>query len=96
MHGLRTLPLLFACLAIASFAFTFPARAQDDFVPEELLQQAAEWARDNVDPSLFEVLGVDQDRARQFLAELQKQFKELTFMTSAHCARPQPGCGRSS
>src|SRR6476619_789067 len=60
---------------LAGLVCPFPAPAQDDLIPDDLIEQAAEWARENIDPQVFAALGVDQDRASQFLAELQKEFQ---------------------
>ena len=52
------------------------ARAQAELVPAEVLQQAAELLAENLDDDdALDALGVDEQRARQFLAELQKQLQ---------------------
>ena len=51
------------------------APAQDEFLPADLLQQAGEWVNENIDDRVLDALGVDEDRTRQFLAELQRQFE---------------------
>lgn len=51
------------------------APAQEEFLPSDLLQQAGEWVNENIDDRVLDALGLDEDRARQFLAELQKQFQ---------------------
>ena len=62
-------------LALAGLAFAGPARAQDDVLSPELLQQAAELLADNLDDDALDALGVDKNRAHQFLAELQKRLQ---------------------
>ncbi len=58
------------CLALA-----FAASAQEELVPADLLQQADEWLSENIDDSALDALGVDTDRARKFLRELQKSLQ---------------------
>ena len=62
-------------LALTVFGFARGARAQDDVLTPELLQQAAELLADNLDDDALDALGVDKDRAHQFLAELQKRLQ---------------------
>lgn len=62
-------------LALAGLALAGPACAQDDVLSPELLQQAAELIADNLDDDALDALGVDKDRAHQFLAELQKRLQ---------------------
>ncbi len=56
-------------------AFSFAARAQDEVIPADLLQQAAELIADNLDNDALDALGVDKNRAHQFLADLQKRLQ---------------------
>jgi membrane-bound lytic murein transglycosylase D len=67
---MKTICAAFLCLAIVH-----SAPAQDELLPADLLQQAGEWVNENIDDSVLDALGVDEDRTRQFLAELQKQFE---------------------
>lgn len=62
-------------LALAGLALAGPARGQDDVLSPELLQQAAELIADNLDDDALDALGVDKNRAHQFLAELQKRLQ---------------------
>jgi membrane-bound lytic murein transglycosylase D len=62
-------------LMLIASAFSLPARAQDELVPADLLQQAAELIADNLDDDALDALGVDKNRAHQFLAELQKRLQ---------------------
>lgn len=54
-----------------------PVRAQDDTINfQELMQGAQEWAAENLDTNLLNALPeLDQQRAQQFLRDLQKQFQ---------------------
>jgi membrane-bound lytic murein transglycosylase D len=63
-------------LALAGLALAGPTRAQDDALSPELLQQAAELLADNLDDDALDALGVDKERAHQFLAELQKRLQD--------------------
>lgn len=49
--------------------------AQQELDPAELLKDAGDWLAENIDDSVFEVLGVDQNRARQFLNDLHRTFQ---------------------
>ena len=41
---------------------------------DELVQSVEEWLQENLDEGVLDALGVDQDRARKFFAELRRQF----------------------
>jgi membrane-bound lytic murein transglycosylase D len=62
-----------AALLVAGTSF---ASAQDDAVTlDELLRSADQWARENLDQDALRVLqNVDQAKARQLFANIQKQF----------------------
>ena len=62
-------------LALTVFGFAGVARAQEELLPADLLQQAAELIADNLDDNGLDALGVDKERAHQFLAELQKRLQ---------------------
>ena len=63
------------CSIVLGLALAFSAGAQEEFIPADLLQQADAWLQENIDPAALEALGVDQNRAQQFLAELQKRLQ---------------------
>jgi len=44
-------------------------------VPAEIIQGANEWLNDNIDERVLDTLGVDEDRVRKFLADVQRQFE---------------------
>ena len=58
------------CLGLA-----LNVEAQEEFLPADLLQEANEWLKDNIDDNALDALGLDKDRAQQFLAELQRNFQ---------------------
>jgi membrane-bound lytic murein transglycosylase D len=68
----KTLPIILFLLC-----FTCAGRAQEQFqIPDELLQSVEQWARENLDESVLQMLEqVDQDRVREFFAELQRRFE---------------------
>ena len=68
---------IFHCLflAWAGLALASSSRAQEELLSADLLQQAAELIADNLDDDALDALGVDKDRAHQFLAELQKRLQ---------------------
>lgn len=68
---------IFHCLflAWAGLALASSSRAQGELLSADLLQQAAELIADNLDDDALDALGVDKDRAHQFLAELQKRLQ---------------------
>jgi membrane-bound lytic murein transglycosylase D len=52
------------------------ALAQDQpVVPVEIVESADQFLRENVDESVLNALGIDADRTRTFLVELQRQFQ---------------------
>lgn len=63
-----------ALLVFLSFSAPL-VRAQDAVPADELLKDVQGWLAENVDDSVWEGLGLDQERVRQFLAELQKRFQ---------------------
>ena len=65
---MRAFLLLLLSLVVA-------ARAQQDLVPADLLQQANDWVNENIDDQVLDALGVDRDLTRKFLGDLQKQFQ---------------------
>lgn len=69
----RLLPSLL--LALMASAFSLNGRAQQEPTPADVLQQAAELIADHLDDDALDALGVDQESARQFLAELQKRLE---------------------
>jgi membrane-bound lytic murein transglycosylase D len=50
------------------------SRAQLEVDPAAL-QEAADWLADNIDDDALDALGVDKQRAHEFLAEVQKRFQ---------------------
>jgi peptidoglycan lytic transglycosylase D len=49
--------------------------AQDEITLDDLVESTAEWARENLDEEALKALeSVDDQKAKQFLADLQKQF----------------------
>lgn len=62
-------------LALLGVMLTCSVRGQDELVPADLLQQANDWLKDNIDDDALDALGVDKDRVHQFLAEVQKRFQ---------------------
>jgi hypothetical protein len=66
----RKIAFILTCLALV-----WPARSQEEFVPADLLNEANEWLKENVDDEALDALGVDKERVQMFLAELQKHFQ---------------------
>ena len=62
-------------LIILCFALLSAAKAQEQIVPADLLQQANDWLNENIDDAALDALGVDKDRVQKFLAEVQKRFQ---------------------
>lgn len=57
-------------------ALTAAARAQVELLqPDEIIESVEEWARENLDESALDQLGVDKDRVQRFLAELRQRFE---------------------
>ena len=52
-----------------------PLPAQQELDPADLLRDAGDWLAENIDDSVFEALGVDQNRVRQFLNDLHRTFE---------------------
>ena len=61
---------------ILCLALVLTARAQQELVPADLLQQANDWLNENIDDAALDALGVDKDRVQKFLADLQKHFQD--------------------
>jgi membrane-bound lytic murein transglycosylase D len=51
------------------------AKAQEAVDPTALIQDADQWLAENIDDSVLDALGIDRDRTREFLVEVQKQFQ---------------------
>ena len=51
------------------------ARGQEQLDPADLLRDAGDWLTENIDDSVFESLGVDQYRVRQFLTDLHRSLQ---------------------
>jgi membrane-bound lytic murein transglycosylase D len=66
----KTIGLMLLC-----FALMPAAKAQDQIVPADVLQQANDWLNENIDDAALDALGVDKDRVHKFLAEVQKRFQ---------------------
>ena len=62
-------------IAVLCSGLCLPARAQEQLEPAELLRDAGDWLTENIDDSVFESLGVDQFRVRQFLHDLHRSFQ---------------------
>ncbi len=62
-------------IALLCSGLCLPARAQEQLDPAELLRDAGDWLAENIDDSVFESLGVDQFRVRQFLHDLHRSFQ---------------------
>ena len=60
---------------MAGLSLAFSAHPQDALTADDLLQSAQAWMQENVDDSVWDALGLDQNRVRQFLNELQKRFQ---------------------
>ena len=67
---MKTIVFIILCVVLAQ-----PARAQQEFLPADLLDQANEWLSENIDDEALDALGVDKERVQRFLAELQKHFQ---------------------
>jgi membrane-bound lytic murein transglycosylase D len=64
------------CLILALLCCPgLPLRAQQEIDPADLLRDAGDWLAENIDDSVFESLGVDQQRVRQFLHDLHRTFQ---------------------
>lgn len=61
---------VFVILALLCCVAPQPACAQQELDPADLLHDAGDWIAENIDDSVFETLGVDQNRVRQFLNDL--------------------------
>lgn len=57
-------------LVLLGCGLGLPARAQQEPDPADLLRDAGDWLADNIDDTVFDALGLDQQRARQFLHDL--------------------------
>ena len=66
----KAIGLVLLCLGL-----TCAVRAQQEFIPADLLQQANEWLSENIDDAALDALGVDKDRVQKFLLEVQKRFQ---------------------
>jgi membrane-bound lytic murein transglycosylase D len=62
-------------LALLLAAGLLQAPAQEAIDPAQLIQDADQWLGENIDDSVLDALGVDRDRTRSFLTEVQKQFQ---------------------
>jgi membrane-bound lytic murein transglycosylase D len=60
---------------LLGLVFMVRASAQEELIPADVLQQAAELIAENLDDDALEALGVDEARVRQFLTELQKRLQ---------------------
>ncbi len=69
-HLSQIIVFVLLCLSLCPLS-----RAQAELDPAELLRDAGDWLADNIDDSVFEALGVDQVRARQFLNDLHRSFQ---------------------
>ncbi len=63
------------CFALLCGGICLPARGQEEFDPTELLRDAGDWLAENIDDSVFEALGVDQVRVRQFINDLHRSLQ---------------------
>jgi len=71
LRDVKSVLLIATGLVLAS-----PVIAQDELPqPNEIIQSVQEWIEDNLDESALEQLGVDKDRAQQFLTELRRRFQ---------------------
>ena len=70
MNGIR-------CIVALLLAGTFLARADDQTVTlPQLLQDAQQWARENLDTNVLNALPrVDDPAVRQFLRDVQQRFQ---------------------
>lgn len=55
--------------------FPFCAGSQETISVDDLLDSAQSWMQDNVDESVWDALGLDQNRVKQFLTEMQKRLQ---------------------
>jgi membrane-bound lytic murein transglycosylase D len=62
-------------IALLCCAVTLPARAQQEPDPADLLRDAGDWLAENIDDTVLDALGVDQQRARQFLHDLHQSLR---------------------
>src|SRR5688572_11414876 len=69
-HNVKTFSSIALCLGLA-----LTVHAQEEFLPADLFQEANEWLKENIDDDALDALGVDKDRAQQFLSELQRNFQ---------------------
>jgi len=64
------------CAVLAGLSIVLTAKAQElEIDPDEILQSVQEWAKDNLDDTALDELGVDKERVQKFLAELRKRFQ---------------------
>ena len=56
-------------------AMSFRASAQETLTADDLLQSAQTWMQDNLDDSVWDALGLDENRVKQFLTEVQKRLQ---------------------
>ena len=68
---MKRILVFFCALVLGSSAFA----QKREVDPAEIIQSANEFLRENVDDSVLDALGVDAERTRKFLAELQQQFQ---------------------
>lgn len=73
IHG--TMKRIVTLVAFLCCAGCISARAQQEPDPADLLRDAGDWIAENIDDSVFETLGVDQNRTRQFLQDLHRALK---------------------
>ena len=62
-------------LVLLCGALCLPAHAQEEIDPADLLRDAGDWLGENIDDSVFDALGVDQHRVRQFLNDLHRSLQ---------------------
>ncbi len=66
----------FVWIFLGAMFFAGSALAQDQLiVPAEVIDSANQFLRENVDDSVLDALGLDAERARKFLVELERQFQ---------------------
>jgi len=64
------------CAVLAGLSIVLAAKAQElEIDPDEILKSVQEWAKDNLDDTALDELGVDKERVQKFLAELRKRFQ---------------------
>lgn len=66
---------VFVILALFCFVMPQPTCAQQELDPADILRDAGDWLAENIDDSVFETLGVDQNRVRQFLNDLHRSLQ---------------------